>query len=278
MSAIVTYSLTITLVKISLLLLYRRIFSTAAFRKKSTFVGILCVIWFIITLCMDIFQCRPFDEAFRAETIFTNHCIDLQKFYWGATATNLGIDVIMLFLPLHMVWKLRLPTHQKLLLSGLFMLGVVVCIAGAMRIYYVGDMQKEDITVTAAAEYIWCHIEPATAILCACIVTYRPLFSSINLDFSMISSLFSKSSTKSSGKTWRAIEDGRNSPHRQWPVSRGLQGRDGLRSQDLDGIRMDVNIEPHGEEANTDLYPRSRSPQNVAYQGCIDKSSQTAVS
>jgi hypothetical protein len=122
MSAIVTYGLTINLVKISLLLLYPRIFSTAAFRKKSMFVGVLCVIWFTIIVCMDIFQCRPFDEAFHAETILTNHCIDLQNFYWGATAANLGIDVIMLFLPLHMVWKLKLPTHQKLLLSELFMM------------------------------------------------------------------------------------------------------------------------------------------------------------
>ena len=125
MSGIVIYSLTITLVKISLLLPYRRMFSTAVFRKKSTFVRVLCVIWFTIIVRMDIFRCHPFDEAFYAETIFTNYYIDLQKFYLGATAADLGIDVIMLFLPLHMVCELKLPTRQKLLLSGLFMLGGV---------------------------------------------------------------------------------------------------------------------------------------------------------
>ena len=47
-------------------------------------------------------------------------------------------------------------------------------------------------------EYIWSQIEPAAAILCGCLVTYRPLFA--NFDFSFpkrLSSLFSRSSSSS---------------------------------------------------------------------------------
>lgn len=29
--------------------------------------------------------------------------------------------------------------------------------------------------------YLWSHVEPATAILCACLMTYRPLFADISL-------------------------------------------------------------------------------------------------
>ena len=123
MATMTTYSLTITCVKISILLLYRRIFTTASFRRVSVAVGIACLLWFIIEVFLDIFQCRPFKAAFDPMLLLTDHCIDLQSFYSGITVANLGLDLVVLYLPLHMVWKLKLPTKQKLMLSGTFLLG-----------------------------------------------------------------------------------------------------------------------------------------------------------
>lgn len=123
MATMITYSLTITCVKVSILLLYRRIFTTTRFKKVSLVVGIACVLWLVIEVFMNIFQCRPFAAAFDPALLFTDHCIDLQSFYSGITIANLGLDVVVLYLPLHMVWKLKLPTKQKLMLSGIFLLG-----------------------------------------------------------------------------------------------------------------------------------------------------------
>lgn len=72
---------------------------------------------------MNIFQCRPFTAAFDPTLLFTDHCIDLQSFYSSVTIANLGLDVVVLYLPLYMVWKLKFPTKQKLMLSGIFLLG-----------------------------------------------------------------------------------------------------------------------------------------------------------
>ena len=123
MAGIVTYSLTITLVKLSILLLYRRIFATQGFKRTTIYVGLLCLAWFFIAIFMDLFQCEPFKAAFDVEMLFTDHCIDLQAFYWGISAANLTLDVVLLYLPLHMVWGLQVPRRQKLALSGIFMLG-----------------------------------------------------------------------------------------------------------------------------------------------------------
>ena len=60
-----------------------------------------------------------------------------------------------------------------------------------------------------AAEYTWCQVEPATAILCACVVTYRRLFTNLPLNLSKASSLFSKSGTGSKGSRqdgWKDLE------------------------------------------------------------------------
>ena len=123
MSGIVTYALTITLVKLSILLLYRRIFVTEGFRRTTIYVGIICVAWFFIAVFMDLFQCHPFKAAFDVELLFTDQCINLQTYYWGISAGNLALDVVLLYLPLHMVWGLQLPKRQKFTVSGIFMLG-----------------------------------------------------------------------------------------------------------------------------------------------------------
>ena len=111
------------MVKISILLLYRRIFDTAAFRRKTLVVGILCIIWFFIAICLAIFECHPISAAFNPRMIYTDHCINIQAYYEGVTATNMGIDIIMLLLPVHMVWGLKLPIRQRIVLSSIFMLG-----------------------------------------------------------------------------------------------------------------------------------------------------------
>ena len=123
MAGIVTYSITITTVKLSILLLYRRIFVSQGFKRTTIYVGLICLAWFFIAVFIDLFQCHPFKAAFNVEVIFTDQCIDLQAFYWGITAANVTLDVPLLYLPLHMVWSLQLPKRQRLALSSIFMLG-----------------------------------------------------------------------------------------------------------------------------------------------------------
>ena len=109
--------------KISILMLYRRIFDTKAFRRKSLVVGVICLVWCMLAVCIDIFQCRPFNAAFDHELLFTYHCIDLQWFYWGITACSVGLDVVILCLPIYEVWMLKLSKQKKIMLSGIFLLG-----------------------------------------------------------------------------------------------------------------------------------------------------------
>ena len=45
------------------------------------------------------------------------------------------------------------------------------------------------------SEYLWCQLEPSTAILCACLVTYRPLFVNINFKLPKISKYFRQTSS-----------------------------------------------------------------------------------
>lgn len=102
-----------------------------------------------------------------------------------------------------------------------------------------------------AGEYMWTQVEPATAILCACIITYRPLFTNVNLNFSKLSSLFSKGTVESKRSRqdgWTDLESDLDHGY-TWPVGKDLQGRDVARLQDLNakatknGLHI-VNIDP----------------------------------
>lgn len=121
--ASVTYALTITLVKVSVLLLYRRIFATPNFRRISLIIGALSVAWCIATILGQIFLCRPISASWHPDLLFTDKCNDVQAYLTAITISNVLIDVVILCLPIHMVSKLRLPTRKKIVVSGIFMLG-----------------------------------------------------------------------------------------------------------------------------------------------------------
>lgn len=111
------------MVKISILLLYRRIFNTSAFRKMSLAVGAACVGWAIAAILCLIFQCNPISGLWNPAYTFTDKCINLQAYYRGISGAHMGLDIILLAMPIYMVWNLRLDASQKLIVSGIFMLG-----------------------------------------------------------------------------------------------------------------------------------------------------------
>ena len=123
MTIMVTYSLIITSVKISLLMLYRRIFVTDRFRKASLVVDVICILWCLMTVIVDIVQCSPISAAFESHSIIISQCINVQNFYWGIAGANLTLNFIILSMLLYMVSGLQLPKRQKIYLGAIFLLG-----------------------------------------------------------------------------------------------------------------------------------------------------------
>ena len=72
-------------------------------------------------------------------------------------------------------------------------------------------------------------MEAGTAIICACMVTYRPLFVNMSQSISKASSLFSKGSSVSKRATqdgWKDLEEATDS-QLQWPIgSTFIKGTD----------------------------------------------------
>ena len=85
------------------------------------------------------------------------------------------------------------------------------------------------------AEYIWTEVEAAIAIICACMVTYRPLLVNISQSFSKALSLFSRGSSASGPATQNGkkhLEEATYSDL-QWPIGNtSIKATDGV----VDGL------------------------------------------
>ncbi|KAI4209740.1 MAG: hypothetical protein LQ351_007336 [Letrouitia transgressa] len=228
MATMITYATTITCVKISLLLLYRRIFSISRFRHVAALIGGLCVTWYLAAIFADIFQCRPFSAAFEIQNLFTPKCIDEQAYYRGIITSNVILDVLVLAIPIAMVWRLQLKRSQKVSLSCIFLLGGFACVASFMRIATIGDIQHEDLSYNITNEYIWSEVEPAAAIICACIPTYKPLFKGLN--FSFLSALSSSRRRRTAEANNNMNDSNDDSENLQW------YGPEGKRIKEFDGF------------------------------------------
>ncbi|KAI0003169.1 hypothetical protein F4779DRAFT_602139 [Xylariaceae sp. FL0662B] len=158
--------------KISLLCLFRRIFTTNTFLKWSLGVLGLCVAWYLSAFFSTTFQCWPIHDTWTSAT--QDNCIDLVGFLMGYEIGNMICDIAIICLPIRMIHLLQLSRSQKVLLSGIFALGGFVCIASILRIRYTFNLQNpQDYIINVR---IWSAISVASSVICANLPVLRPLF------------------------------------------------------------------------------------------------------
>jgi hypothetical protein len=109
------------LTKISLLILFHRVFATAVFRKATYVIGTIVVLWWVGTILADTLICIPIEHNWNPK--IPAHCGSkhllaiLPPIPWIAT------DLAILLMPMPMVYRLHLPRLQRVGLTALFLLG-----------------------------------------------------------------------------------------------------------------------------------------------------------
>lgn len=108
-------------VKLSLLLLYRRIFLSSRFLKIVYTIGVIVSIWAIIMTFLAIFNCKPISAFWTGQ----GECIPFKQFAIGYAIVNIITDLAVWLMPIPNMWKLQLPTAQKVALTLIFVLGLM---------------------------------------------------------------------------------------------------------------------------------------------------------
>lgn len=115
------YCTTVGIIKISILLMYARIFPTRNFRIASYILGAIVVSWVIAIICVSVFQCNPIAKGWNSSLPGT--CIDLKGSFIGNAVPNIVTDVAILSLPVHVVWGLHANLTHRLSVIAVFLLG-----------------------------------------------------------------------------------------------------------------------------------------------------------
>ncbi|RAK95953.1 uncharacterized protein BO80DRAFT_417794 [Aspergillus ibericus CBS 121593] len=172
----IIWTLSIPLIKSSILLLYIRIFGKVRhFRMTAYALGTFSVCWAIMVLLVIIFQCHPVEKAWAPAT--PGHCINSWLFFVIGSSMNCATDIAILVLPIPSVWRLHLSRMQRVSLVGIFLLGSLSCVFGLVRLgTMISERNSVDATWALANVAIWSTAEPCLGITAACLPTLRPLF------------------------------------------------------------------------------------------------------
>ncbi|KAK3332686.1 hypothetical protein B0T19DRAFT_482896 [Cercophora scortea] len=175
------YSVVITLPKLSICVLYRRLFPQPA---------IVAAIWATVTMIVAssagsivtrLKACRPFATNWGSLDEQRNHCIDRLAMYMWSSFPNIITDVIMLALPLFVVWRLQMSLRHKVGLTVTFVIGssgLVVSITRFLELLkYNGYL---DSTFCIGRQFILTVMEPGIYLLSACLITYRPVLDKLS--------------------------------------------------------------------------------------------------
>ncbi|GME55819.1 hypothetical protein GTA08_BOTSDO13872 [Neofusicoccum parvum] len=166
-----SYLVGITMIKLSILLFYRRIFTL---RKHVIaiyiFMGI-AIGWLIVFLITCMTTCDPVSKWWTDLLSCRNPHAD----FVASAATNTIIDLGILCIPIWAISQLGLKKSQKTSAAGLFLTGGLVVFASIGRMVALIQTSMVDITYGYVPAATWSIAEVNLAVVSACLPFLQPL-------------------------------------------------------------------------------------------------------
>ncbi|KAH7383864.1 hypothetical protein BKA66DRAFT_86502 [Pyrenochaeta sp. MPI-SDFR-AT-0127] len=149
--------------KVCLLIMYHRLTRTAL-RNENVAIkllsGYVALGFIVIEILYFAAWCRPFSEYYAVPTA-SSQCNALVHHRITKAVFNISSDLIMLCIALQMLIRSLLPLKRKLILCGIFSLGIFVVTASILNSYYSFRNPYEQTWI------FWYVRESSTAILVA---------------------------------------------------------------------------------------------------------------
>lgn len=121
------YISTVGIVKLALLLYYRRIFLfslvSPRFRMMNTIMLGVVGAWMVAFYIATILQGRPISWNWTE----VGSVINLHDFFIAEAATDIALDTIVLCMPTLVVYRMRMSLRKKVLVIAIFGLGFLYC-------------------------------------------------------------------------------------------------------------------------------------------------------
>ncbi|CEN59983.1 hypothetical protein ASPCAL02424 [Aspergillus calidoustus] len=129
------YTVTAGLIKISILIMYHRVFLDLQVITILTIIFIVAMsVAFFFTY---IFQCDLPDPCSTSTEIRKRKCLPALGFWTAASAVFVTTDIWIVVLPIKIVLNLQLSWEKRITVLVVFSLGLLSCGAGIARLIYI---------------------------------------------------------------------------------------------------------------------------------------------
>lgn len=192
----ILYFFLVMAIKISILLMYHRIFSIdSRFQLQSRLLGVVVLAFWLAASTTTICFCRPVGYIWMGLDL-EKHCLPYTTFWTTIGVIDIIVDILILALPVRMVLRIRLSPKQKASVIFVFLLGGLqvlpfsvyelllldpvfsdfpsVIITGLLRVIYIYHLSR--LSPSYSQGEFWSTVHITTGIICACLPTLRPLF------------------------------------------------------------------------------------------------------
>ncbi|TLS21059.1 uncharacterized protein PpBr36_10501 [Pyricularia pennisetigena] len=203
------YVLVLGLVKYSTLCLYWRLFGAEKRNRIPIWIMAgLVTGWVVAILIATVFQCLPvnaFWDRFDLENRMPSDqykCeIDSKLFIIGTAIPTVVTNLLLLTMPVPYVWRLRMPTPQKVAVLAVFLFGAIVTVVSGIRLFVIAhfDVMDPDMTWYISNSIIWSNVEGNIAILCCCLPTLKPILDLFAAGTTRAAARVSRESRKTTG-------------------------------------------------------------------------------
>ncbi|KAH9904899.1 hypothetical protein F4778DRAFT_49556 [Xylariomycetidae sp. FL2044] len=217
------WGLSSTLVKMSIMTSYMRIWTSKLFIRLSCLLLVVLGLHGLVLFLGAILACFPIEVSWQVR-VNDSRCIDRLLFQLITSSVNMGLDILVFAIPIPLILRLGIARNQRFALMAVFSIGFVVCIASAMRIVVIHDLPfAPDQSTSAIHLATWSNVEANLAIICACLPALRPVFSRICPKLQQLLSTAASSSRNHHWTGWRKTrfsksEKGHEPSHRMFQL------------------------------------------------------------
>lgn len=157
------------LIKACMLLMYGRLTLGLKEYLAVKYLAYYCLLGFVVTQVLFLgVWCRPIQQ-YWAVPVVESQCATYYNHMITASTFNISSDLMMLLVPLPLLIKSQLPLKRKLIVCGVFSLGIFVILAAILNRYF-------NFTVAYSPIFLnWYVGEVSTAVFVANIPLCWPL-------------------------------------------------------------------------------------------------------
>ncbi|KAL3427262.1 CFEM domain-containing protein [Phlyctema vagabunda] len=164
----ILYIIHVGLIKLSLVFLYLRIFSSSKSFRLSCYLTVAFVACYIVAFTLiSVFQCRPISYAWDKYTQ-KGQCINFATMSWWNAGVSILQDFIIVLLPCREVWQLHMSLQRKLAICCMFGVGSFSIAMSLARLTALSDFGVTgDPTWDNVPATFWSTLEVSAAAICA---------------------------------------------------------------------------------------------------------------